>query len=271
MATKTCKYSARTADKHELYQLSVQAPEIDSRFFARRFMKANGRPARLFREDFCGTAILSCAWVEIHSENRAIGIDLDAATLDWGREHNLTRLKRAQRDRLSLIQDDVLNVSAPKVDVIAALNFSYSVFKSREQLLAYAKNSYRSLKPGGMLFMDNWGGSEAQVLQEEARPQDQGFDYIWDQDAFDPVTHFITCKIHFEFADGSKMRNAFTYHWRLWTLPELTEIMTEAGFQDVHVLWEGTEKGTDEGNGVFRRVTKGEPDLAWIAYVVGRK
>ncbi|MHC5066173.1 MAG: class I SAM-dependent methyltransferase [Planctomycetota bacterium] len=269
---KTCKYTARTADKHELYQLSVQAPENDSKFFARVYRKAHdGEPARLFREDFCGTAILSCEWAKLHSENQAFGIDLDGPTLDWGRKHNISKLKPKVQDRVKLIQDDVLNVTSPKVDIIAALNFSYSVFKERKVLLSYIKSCYKSLKPGGMLFLDDWGGSEAQVLQEENRPQDEGFDYVWDQDAFDPVTHDITCKIHFEFDDGSRMSNAFIYHWRLWSLPELQELMTEAGFQDVHVLWEGTEKGTDEGNGIFRRVTKGDADLAWIAYVVGTK
>ena len=67
------------------------------------------------------------------------------------------------------------------------------------------------------------------------------------------------------------MRNAFVYDWRLWTIPELREIMQEAGFVDIHILWEGTERDTGEGNGVFRRVKRGDPDEAWIAFVVGRK
>jgi hypothetical protein len=67
------------------------------------------------------------------------------------------------------------------------------------------------------------------------------------------------------------MRNAFIYDWRLWTLPEMQEIMTEAGFHDVHVLWEGSDRKTREGNGVFRRCTRGGDEEAWIAYVVGRK
>ena len=98
-----------------------------------------------------------------------------------------------------------------------------------------------------------------------------GFTYVWDQDDFDPVSHHILCKIHFEFRDGSRMRNAFIYDWRLWTLPEIQELMADAGFQDIHVLWEGTEKKTGAGNGVFRRVNRGGDELAWIAYIVGKK
>ena len=67
------------------------------------------------------------------------------------------------------------------------------------------------------------------------------------------------------------MRNAFVYDWRLWTMPELRELMAEAGFIDVHVLWEGTQAATRSGNGVFRRKEKGDADSAWIVYVVGRK
>ncbi|MFN7589412.1 MAG: hypothetical protein ACK5UQ_13115, partial [Planctomycetota bacterium] len=68
--------TARTADRHVLYQLSVQAPETDARFYDRWFRKYAGRPLRLLREDFCGTAVLACHHVKRHPENRAIGVDL---------------------------------------------------------------------------------------------------------------------------------------------------------------------------------------------------
>ena len=51
----------------------------------------------------------------------------------------------------------------------------------------------------------------------------------------------------------------------------LTEAFEAAGFQDIHFLWEGTDLKTGEGNGVFRRKKKGEPDDAWIAYIVAEK
>jgi hypothetical protein len=96
------------------------------------------------------------------------------------------------------------------------------------------------------------------------------FTYVWHQADFDPITHHILCKIHFEFKDGSKMKNAFTYDWRLWTLPEMRELMDEAGFKDIHVLWEGTDK-KGEGNGEFTRVERGDDEEAWIAYVIGQR
>ncbi len=121
-----------------------------------------------------------------------------------------------------------------------------------------------------MLFLDAWGGGEVQFLLKERRRL-HGFTYVWDQAEFDPITHEILCKIHFEFRDGSRIRNAFVYDWRLWTLPELRELMSEAGFADVHVLWEGTDRKTRKGNGIFRRVRRGGNEKAWVAYVVGRR
>ena len=239
-------------------------------FLSRFYKKRTGEPLRRFREDFCGTALLSCEFVRLHRENRAIGIDLDASTLKWARKHNLSRLDPDQRSRVRLLRGNVLDLRRPRVQVTAALNFSYSVFKTRKLMLEYMRNAYRSLKPRGMLMMDAWGGSDTLIKTEDRRRQ-HGFTYVWDQAQFDPVSHDILCKIHFEFRDGTRMRNAFVYDWRLWTLPEMQEIMSEAGFRDVHVLWEGTDRETGEGNGVFRRVTRGGDEDAWIAYVVGRK
>lgn len=31
------------------------------------------------------------------------------------------------------------------------------------------------------------------------------------------------------------LRHAFTYHWKLWTIPEVLELLYEAGFLDMHV------------------------------------
>lgn len=264
-------FTARTADRHVLYQRAVQAPDTDSRFYARWFKKYTGRDLRILREDFCGTALLACHHVKNHPHNRAIGVDLCRATLDWGRRHNAeVLLDEEQQARLALVNADVLDVQSPKADVVLALNFSYSVFKKRAELAAYVKNCYRSLKPGGILFLDAWGGPD--VLQRKTdKTRHKGFTYEWEQRVYDPISHEIRCAIHFAFPDGTRMRDAFVYDWRLWTLAELRELFDEAGFDDVHVLWEGTDTESGGGNGVFRRKEKGDMDEAWISIVVGRK
>ncbi len=261
--------TARTADKFVLYRESVQAPEADTAFFARLFRKEAGRHARSFREDFCGTAGLSCHWVRRHRENTAIGVDLDAPTLAWGRKHHVaTLLDAEQRERLTLRRANVLAVRRPRVDILCAMNFSYCVFKTRAALQRYFANCRRSLVADGMLCIDLWGGSATQNEQTDRR-RCRGFTYLWEQARFDPLSYHTTCRIHFEFPDGSRMRNAFHYDWRLWTAPELRELVTAAGFRKVHFLWEGTTPA-GAGNGVYRRVERGQADRSWIAYLVAR-
>lgn len=268
--TKKKPLTARNADKHWLYEYSVQAPDTDSKFFARYFKRYTGRDLRVFREDFCGTFTLSAHFVQLHRENEVLCIDLDGPTLEWGRKQNLAPLTPHQQKRVHIFEDNVMAVQDPKADLIAAMNFSYCIFKQRKDLNEYIQNAFHSLKRGGLMCMDLWGGSETQTLQEEEREQ-EGFTYIWDQHAFDPLTYECTCKIHFQFDDGSRMKNAFVYDWRLWTPPDLREAFEAAGFQDVHFLWEATDLKTGEGNGVFRRKKKGDADEAWIAYIVGQK
>ncbi len=107
------------------------------------------------------------------------------------------------------------------------------------------------------------------MAQEEERRL-EGFDYIWDQHRFDPINNFGYNYIHFEFPDGSRMNKAFAYDWRLWSLPELREILFDVGFSHVETYWEGTDSDTGEGNSIFTRRTKAVDDPAWVAYLVAR-
>lgn len=267
MARTKSKYSARTADKHILYQNSVQSVGHDVGYIDRLFKRQVGRKAYLFREDFCGTAALSCAWVKQNQKHRAIGVDLDRKTLKWARQHNLSQLTDQQQKRITLIRDNVVNVTQPKVDVIAAMNFSYFVFKTRQSLAQYFSTAFRALKKDGLFLLDAFGGSEAQEVLEESR-RCNGFIYVWEHADFNPITGEILCHIHFKFKDGTTMRKAFTYDWRLWSLPEIQEVLKEVGFAKIEVHWEGTDQETGEGNGVYRKSTRGEAIESWLAYIV---
>ncbi len=61
---KTARYTASTADKHELYELSVQDTESDVKFMHKTYKKRHGRKAEVLREDFAGTAKLCADWVK---------------------------------------------------------------------------------------------------------------------------------------------------------------------------------------------------------------
>ena len=262
---------AEKADIHELYELSVQNVENEIEFLQTTFKSLTGRTAYLFREDFCGTASACCQWVRQGKEFQAIGVDIEPSVLEWGRQNRISKLDTEDRARVSLIEADVMGVETPKVDLLSAFNFSYFIFDTRDSLRAYFKRAYDALKDDGVFFCDMFGGPEAQEeTKEKTKHKKHGFTYVWHQAKFHPVTNFIRCHIHFKFKDGSKINKAFTYEWRLWSAPELRELLLEAGFRKATVYWEGEDED-GEGNGEFTPDEKGEADLAWIAYIVAEK
>ena len=100
MAERKPRLTARTADKHILYERSVQSPDSDVDFIDRIYRKTYGEHARLLREDFCGTAALCCEWVRRRKQNESIGVDLDGPTLDWSRRRRTSnRAKRPEKSR----------------------------------------------------------------------------------------------------------------------------------------------------------------------------
>lgn len=260
---------ADKADIHELYEKSVQNVEHEVEFLQKTFQEIRGRTAYVLREDFCGTASVCCEWVRQGQEFQAFGVDIDPAVLEWGREHRVARLSAADQARVSLIEGDVRSTGTPPVDLLAAFNFSYFIFDTRDGLRAYFKRAYDALKDDGLFFVDLFGGSEAQEETKE-KTKYKRFTYIWDQAEFHPVTNYLRCHIHFKFKDGSRIKKAFTYEWRLWSAPEIREVLAEAGFGKSTVYWEGEDED-GEGNGEFTPDEKGEADLAWIAYIVAEK
>ncbi|MDE0789419.1 MAG: class I SAM-dependent methyltransferase [Woeseiaceae bacterium] len=262
---------ADKADIHELYELSVQNVEHEIEFLQVTFKSLTGRTAYLFREDFCGTASASCQWVRQGSDFQAIGVDIEPSVLEWGRLNRIAKLDSENQARVSLIEADVLTVETPKVDLLAAFNFSFFIFDTRNSLRTYFEKAHAALKDDGVFFCDMFGGPEAQEeTKEKTKHEEHGFSYIWHQAKFHPITNFIRCHIHFHFKDGSKIKKAFTYEWRLWSAPEIKELLLEAGFSKATVYWEGEDED-GEGNGEFTPDEKGEADLAWIAYVVAEK
>lgn len=259
---------AESSDRHVLYESSVQSVEAEIDFIDTTFATLRARKAVLLREDFCGTANTSCEWVRRRGSNRAVAVDLDAAVLDWSREHKLARLKPAQRQRVRLMNVDVLRVRTEPMDIVLAMNFSYWVFKTRDTMKRYFRRVRDGLAADGIFFLDAFGGYEAFREMEESTEHGR-FTYVWDQESYNPINGDITCHIHFKFKDGSRMPKAFSYHWRLWTLPELTGMLEECGFRAT-VYWEGTDRNGD-GDGNFTPATVGEADAGWIAYIVAEK
>jgi SAM-dependent methyltransferase len=264
---KPARPTARKADKHVLYQKAVQAPELEVDFIDREFRRLTGRAPVSFREDFCGTALLSCTWVRKGPGRTATGVDLDPGVLDWGRRHNVAALGDAG-SAVRLVCADVRKAPPGRHDVVCAYNYSYWVFKTRGDLRGYFAGVKKGLAPGGLFCLDAYGGWGAQEpLRERRRIPGAGFTYVWEQARFDPITHDVLNHIHFEFADGTKLERAFTYDWRFWSLPELTELLAEAGFGEVTVHWDTSH---DEARELYRPRTKAENQPGWLAYIVAR-
>ncbi len=291
MPTARNRKTAKALSKHDYYEAAVQEPEAEIDFMLQAF-KAFKRPKPVtVREDFCGTAINSIDWVKAGKHNRAIGVDLDKALLrDVASQRIAARLDESQRQRITIIPGDVLSPELRaehlRADAVLALNFSYWVFKERAVMRDYFANVRAAINDRGLFILDFFGGSDVLVeLQERRRVRKHGgFTYVWDQNRYDPVTGDYLCKIHFEFpaprprAESGKksrraadlrppMRNAFTYPWRLWTLPELRDILTDAGFKRVEVF---TERENRRGVGTgFWKPTKSVPaDLSFVCYIV---
>ncbi len=275
--------------KLDLYRLAVQHPQAEAAFLTRLCSHyRHDLPATRLKEDFAGTGALAAAWVALHEDHRALAVEAHGPTVRWAQRQAQCELGARTTD-LHVLQADVLQVTSPRVDIVAALNFSTFIYHERAALRSYFQAAHRSLRPGGLLVVDGYGGPGAWRLgrqtrritlkgatTRESKRVPAWFDYVWEQRTCDAVTGRVDCHIHFHLppAKGGRwMRSAFRYDWRLWSLPELTEIMIEAGFRRAEVWCDRLiAKGDQAGlrsDGIYRPVRKMEAREDWIAYVVG--
>lgn len=234
-------------DKYAYYRRAVQDPVETVRFLERVYREAfRVRPWRL-REDFSGTFALSCEWVRGDPRRRALAVDRDPRPLRYGECHHLTELPEDARGRVERRRADVTRAKLPSADLICALNFSYFAFHNRKRLRDYFASCFRALPRRGLLVLDVLSGTEfRRALEDEVDYGD--FVYSWEQASFDPITRRALFHIHFTRRGERRRSRVFTYDWRLWTVPELRELLEEVGFRRSAVYWEGT-------------------DEAWVAYI----
>jgi SAM-dependent methyltransferase len=258
-------------DRHYFYAAAVQNPKEDLRVVRGLYELRHNRPLHTVREDFCGTALIASEWVGQSREHHAWAVDLDPGVIEWGRSHYAPRLGAAAR-RLSHECADALTWHGPRVQATFAFNTSYSCFKSRPLLREYFENVRRGLEPGGLFVLDATGGTDVQktIMFRRRVPASTAFDgtripeftYVLDQETYDPETNETIFNLSFHRLGRPLYRRAFRYDYRHWQLPELKELLVEAGFRDVAVYAEGWCRGLRRPS----RVTTGE---SWMAYVTG--
>lgn len=269
------KTRASQADRHELYELAVQDPPSEVRFVGQTFKRLRGRPALSLREDFAGTSVFCLEWVRSHKERTAIAVDLDRPTLDWGLTKRIQPAGPAMEQRITQRCANVLDVQPPLVDVAVGFNFSYWCFDTRPAMLEYFRAARAGLVADGMLVLDAYGGTEVPQPEHTTReirdPKGvinggQPYTYEWEQIDYNPIDARMNCAIHFEFKDGSRMDRAFSYSWRVWTLPEICELLLEAGFAKVRV-WSEREDEQGDGTGRFAESKTFDNEGVWWVYI----
>ena len=263
---------AELADKFVCYQHSVQEPDHEVRVFDQVYREAYRTKPMTLREDFCGTFAVSCEWVKSDKNRQAIGLDICPETLAWGTENNLGKLKAKVAERVEVLEQDVRSRTVPQVDVLAAQNFSFWCFKTRAEVVNYFKTAYENLGEKGVMVMDMMGGKECYASDVTDKRTiikgREGFKYHWEQAYFNPVTADCSFFIHFKFGDGSMIKKAFDYHWRFWTIPEVREMLAEAGFRMSKVYWDIADEDEDAD---WQAVDEAPNDDSWLCYVVGIK
>ncbi|CAL1403963.1 unnamed protein product [Linum trigynum] len=170
------------------------------------------------------------------------------------------------------------NRPLPARDIVCAFNFSCCCLHKRAELVLYFKNVLDCLsRKGGIFVMDLYGGtSSEQKLRLQRRFPN--FTYTWEQDEFDIVARKTRISLHFHLLkQQKKIRHAFSYSWRLWSLPEIKDCLEEAGFRSVH-FWlrkmpDVEESRSTQGFGAgrdikYEEVQKFEQEDSWNAYIV---
>lgn len=265
---------AQRADKYKLYQESVQLPDYDVGFFTQAYEEIRGKTPLHFREDFCGTFAVSCAWVRSDSQRTAVAVDVCAEALGWGRENNMASLSKEQQGRITVLEDDARRTGTQVTDVLAVQNFSFWVFRKPAEVIEYLQAAHANLADDGVMVIDMMGGGDCYVdgmlHKTTIREGKDGFSYVWKQGSYNPINSEIRFSIGFTFPDGSKLIDIFKYRWRLWSIVEVREMLEAAGFSKSHVYWPIDEDvGPDEP--VWGRREKAPSDASWICYLVAEK
>ncbi|RCV28226.1 hypothetical protein SETIT_5G388800v2 [Setaria italica] len=177
-----------------------------------------------------------------------------------------------------LANSTMSEAALPGRDIICAFNYSCCCLHSRKDLVLYFRHAFSSLsKRGGIFVMDVYGGtsSERKLRLQRKFPS---FTYFWDQEEFDIISRQTRISLHFQAGKKQMLRHAFTYHWRLWSIPEIKDCLEEAGFKSIHVWIREMPNTQSNGNAKeynanrdvkyeeSQRFNQGD---AWNAYVVG--
>lgn len=262
---------AKAPTAQELYEICVQSP----RHVVDLLRAIHGQEPQRLGEDFAGSGAVSRAWIELSDQHRAWCVDRDSAAL--------TRCTEAARIHTRV--GDVLEEPS-SVDAIWVGNFSIGYHHDRASLLAYLRHARSRLDRAGAFVCDTYGGESAYLMGEVHRyhplPQHLAPDgtgawrvrYTWEQREADALTGMVTNALHFRIERAGVIEaehiDAFVYHWRLWSVPELRDAMAETGFASTAVYGQLPDAVDDEGRPFIRPMAADNLDDSFIVCVAGR-
>jgi SAM-dependent methyltransferase len=248
--------------RYELYERAVTGGPALAKFINALH---RGKP-KVLAEDFSGSAALARAWVALDLSHRAVAIDRDPEAL----------AAIPPTPRLTTVQLDVMKCKV-RADIIAATNFPVCYWHTRRDLLRYLRSCRARLKRGGFFVADLYGGPSAWRTGRQTMrlPFHAGtLTYTWHQRVADGLTGRVQNSIHFRVQPTKgraiTYRDAFTYDWRLWSIPELRDAMHDAGFRETEVHDRLGAAMDHLGNIFTRPVEPGELDEDYVVYVVAR-
>ncbi|XP_057806199.1 uncharacterized protein LOC131021124 [Salvia miltiorrhiza] len=170
------------------------------------------------------------------------------------------------------------DVQLPPRDIVCAFNYSCCCLHNRKELILYFKHALNTLsRKGGIFVMDLYGGTSSEGVLRLQR-KFPNFTYVWEQAEFDIIQRKTRISLHYNLhKQQRKIRHAFSYSWRLWSLPEVKDCLEEAGFRSVH-FWirnmpdseqirrtDGLSAGRDIK---YEEATSFQQQDSWNAYVV---
>jgi Methyltransferase domain len=250
-----------TLSNFDLYELAVTNPGPLAALLHAAW-NGSRRVKPVLREDFSGSGALARHWAG--SFGPAIAVDRDAAAIRACGKHA----------NLETVKSDVMTCRR-KADIIAATNFAAGYWHDRASLVKYLAHCRRMLNKGGLLCCDLYGGSDAFVpgvsTVKLRGPAGERVEYHWEQVEARPQTGRVLNAIHFRVGKGKLIRNAFTYDWRLWSIPELKDAMLEAGFRSVHLYDRLGDAIDSDGNLLIRELAPDEEmDDPYVVYVIAK-
>ncbi len=256
---------ASLSNPFEIYQRAVQSPEADVALLQHIYTHSRGVSGYRLREDFCGTGLTLSHWIAQGKGFTGEGYDIDPAPVEWGLKNNFAGVGTVASSS-TLQVADARSWSQISPDIRCAFNFSYWVFREQRQLLDYFSGVCADLADGGVFVIDVTGGIDC--LSEEPYESDaDGFTCVWQQSNFSPVDHSADLTLRFRFDDGSELDPPYRYRWRVWSIPELNQLLTQAGFSSTEIWWQNDD-AMDVG---FEITSKGRNDACWVACIAALK